>query len=96
MVPFIYSLSTFGTWFIVPLKLQSHLSSPFSDAATVIISPMGSSLIALTIMVSMIGSINGALVGAVELPQSMAADHLSTLTALLPYCLVALRRLLDS
>lgn len=73
-VTFVYLFSTLGLWFIMPTDALSASPSPFADAATLLFGPVGGTLIAIGIMISIIGSVNGCLMGTVLLPQSMAQD----------------------
>ncbi|WP_100641805.1 APC family permease [Alteromonas facilis] len=75
-VTFVYFFATLGLWFLLPTEVLSQSPSPFADAAEVIFGPVGATFVALGIMISIIGSVNGCLVGTVLLPESMSDDGL--------------------
>lgn len=76
-VTFVYLFATLGIWYLVPADTLSQSPSPFADAAEIVFGPIGATLVAVGVMISMIGSINGCLVGTVILPQSMVTDGLA-------------------
>lgn len=75
-VSFVYFFATMGIWFSLPADQLASSPSPFADAAKTMLGPVGASLVAIGIMISIIGSINGSMVASVIIPQSMAEDHL--------------------
>lgn len=76
-VTFVYLFATLGIWSLLPTDTLSQSPSPFADAAEIIFGPIGATIVAIGVMISMIGSINGCLVGTVILPQSMVIDRLA-------------------
>ncbi len=75
-VSFVYFFATMGVWLALPTDALSNSPSPFADAAEILIGPIGATVITIGIMISIIGSMNGSLLAAVLLPQSMASDKL--------------------
>ncbi|WP_448212964.1 APC family permease [Colwellia sp. MEBiC06753] len=73
-VAFVYLFATIGLWKLLPIDTLSASPSPFADAAEIVFGPIGGVLVSVGIMISIIGSANGCLLGTVVLPQSMASD----------------------
>lgn len=76
-VTVVYVFATLGLWSLIPVETLSQSPSPFADAADVIFGPIGATFVAVGVMISIIGSVNGCFVGTVILPQSMADDGIA-------------------
>lgn len=75
-VTFVYLFATLGIWSAIPINELSQSASPFADVAEMFLGPVGATFIALGVMISIAGSVNGCFLASVILPQSMADDGL--------------------
>ncbi len=80
MVILIYLLSTLGVMLMVPAHILETSTSPFSDAATIVMGPVGAKFIAVGAMVSMVGALNALVLIGAQTPMAAARDKLFLLS----------------
>jgi len=76
----IYLLSTFGVMLVVPANILATSTSPFSDAATIMMGPFGEKLVAAGAMISMIGALNAIILVGAQTTMAAARDKLFLLS----------------
>ncbi len=76
----IYLLSTLGVMLMVPPHVLETSTSPFSDAATIVMGPVGAKFIAAGAMISMVGALNAVVFIGAQTPMAAARDKLFLLS----------------
>lgn len=79
-VTLVYLIATFGVMRVVPADVLAVSTSPFSDAATLMLGGIGAKLVAVGAIVSIIGAMNGQILAASQMPMAAARDKLFLLS----------------
>lgn len=72
----IYMLSTAGVMALVPAAELALSASPFADAARILFGPIGSQLIALGALISILGVLSATILLTGQMPRAAALDQL--------------------
>lgn len=75
-VSFVYIFATLGVFFALPTEVLVQSSSPFADVAEMFFGPIGATLVAIGVIISIVGSVNGCFLGSALFPKSMADNNL--------------------
>ena len=70
----VYILATFGVMALIPVDELAKSTSPFADAASILLGSWGASFVAIGAIISILGALNGNVLVTGQLARAMALD----------------------